>query len=215
MAYYIRIQCSIPHVSGIPEDSVQNTWHFETTDPVMLTGAAECVAALRDFYQAIDGSVFPDSVASPIAVKVYNLADVTPRVPVLTDTIIIVPGAAEPLPSQVALVLSFQGVQESGQPQARRRGRVFIGPNNVSSTSTTDDYSRPDAAVLATLVTAATTLISQASSTGNFWCVYSPTTDATESLADAFFIVTNGWIDNRWDTQRRRLPAATARSLYD
>jgi len=46
------------------------------------------------------------------------------------------------------------------------------------------------------------------------WAVYSPTTDAVDTIDNAFNDVLDGWVDNAFDTQRRRGPAATTRITW-
>lgn len=71
------------------------------------------------------------------------------------------------------------------------------------------------------LVTAAaavgTTLLAagDASSGAWTWCIYSPTTETqTASLASSFIPIVGGWVDNAWDTQRRRGLEPTTRTTW-
>jgi hypothetical protein len=122
------------------------------------------------------------------------------------------------LPNEVALCLSYQAVAISGESQARRRGRIFFGPLcNTANTLSATGECRPSAALVTALCGAATLLATPAATAAGdlvHWAVYSPTTDLTETIDDAFQDVDNGWVDNSFDTQRRRGRDATARTTW-
>lgn len=193
----------LPFTSGLPEDIAVNVWHSDGTDE------AEAVAfstALITFYNAIDGLLSNQlsTTAGAATVTAYALADSEPRAPIDTQTFTITPNAST-LPLEVALCLSFQGTRISGQPQARRRGRVYLGPLGGIQDSNTG---RPSSANITTLVNAADALLTTSQGAGVAeWSVYSPTLDST-------IPVDNGWIDNEFDTVRRRGRTRTSRTLF-
>jgi hypothetical protein len=116
------------------------------------------------------------------------------------------------LPSEIALALSFHadltGIPEhSGglRPRASRRGRIYLGPfcnMGVVTDPVTGRTSVP---------TQMQTDIKQAAHALRVaepgWCVWS------RKLADAFPVV-GGWVDDAWDTQRRRGEDPISRSLW-
>lgn len=217
MSLFTRAIVTIPMLSQNPDDAVTNTWYFDgesaavTRDDHGLT----VVTLLTGFYQQIDGSLFPNSVGSPATVDLYDMADSTPRVPYRTSTIPLTNGGANSLPSEVALVLSFKGDFESGTPNARRRGRVYIGPlgTDIITVGGTAP-SRPNAATRDTLRDAAE-LLRTSSTDEARWAVFSQATlTETSSLEQAFHDVVGGWVDDAWDTQRRRGISATTRDTF-
>lgn len=213
----LRVQVVIPTTGGVPDDSVSNTFYFDGDDgnseEDYYTVARQMVV---DFYGAIDGVLFPNTVDSPATMKMYDMRDATPRIPKFTDTFPITPTASDPFPSEVALCASFRAAQVSGVPAARRRGRLYIGPITIIRGTIIDGQSRPDSTAMTTLATACANLEDGgAMNVGSMkWAVYSPTTHLATNVDDAFNDVLDGWVDNAWDTQRRRGCDASARTLF-
>jgi hypothetical protein len=197
----------------LPEDVVVNTWHAVTPGGT-LADVEEVVADLEAFYGTIQGYL-SDLLHGAATVKVYDLLDPTPRVAVVEDDFTIVPGSGTPLPAECASVLSFRGEPLSGEPNARRRGRVYLGPLNASSI---EGGSGPDMLLdadhMTTITAAADTFGTALQADGNQWAIYSPTTDLTEGLPLAFVPVTDGWMDNAVDIVRKRGGRATTRVTF-
>jgi hypothetical protein len=218
-----RAQVTIPLDSGIPDDAVVNTWHFDDDDDP-IAGPEDTqgwiLDALTGFYQAIDSVVYPAIVASAATVRMYDMRDAEPRVPRAIETIALTPSANDALPSEVALCLSFAAPYTSGVNPARRRGRIFLGPLNAGVGGMVGSQNRPDLAVRQTIAAAAATLVDGVEHPGSpglhlKWAIYSPATDAGgATLDDSFFDVTSGWIDDAFDTQRRRGAAPTERTVF-
>lgn len=200
-----RTQVQIQTADNTAANYATNTWHCSAPDLVEL---ALWEAALLAFYTAVDG-LFSNQVkqtGNNVYFKHYDLADPEPRAPVLEGPAAISPTALGGLPPEVALVMSFQAPKTSGVPQARRRNRIYL-PFMTSNAGGSDG--RPQASTLTTVVGAATTLLAASGPTSADWqwMVYSPTDDAID-------LVDNGWVDNEWDTQRRRGRKATTRSTF-
>lgn len=201
MATY-RMQCIIPMVSGVSKDAAQNVWYFTADDSTNLTNA---VNALDAFYSSIDG-VYSNLVATTGArMKVYDLADPEPRAPVLDVALSVSSVGGDPAPTECAIAVSFQATRVSGAAQNRRRGRVYIGPLQKAAIHTDG---RPTSSTISGLVTAADTLLTASkAASGWSWVVFSRANDAPVA-------VDNGWVDNEFDTQRRRGREATSRSTF-
>lgn len=142
-------------------------------------------------------------------VKFYNLADPTPRAPVLEATFnLAVDPTGAALPTEVALCCSFQGAHQSGIPQSRRRGRnylPFLGGACI------DGVGRPTAGVVNAAVAWGQNLLDfSGGGVGTTWVVHSTIGDPLENAV----VITNGWVDNEFDTQRRRGRAPTSRTLF-
>lgn len=213
MAVY-RFQVTFPTDSAIPADYVTNTFHFSTVGALpIITDFDNVRDMLADFYSvapSAGGSAlqtfYSQLLASPAIVKAYALEDSPPRAPAYESTFAWSPTGTGPLPAECALVMSFQAARASGMPQSRRRNRVYLGPFSSASNGTDG---RPGNTTILQITRAATDLAAAASSSVNWnWVVWSPTEQQD-------FQVDNGWVDNAWDTQRRRGPKPTSRTTFE
>lgn len=198
-----RTQVTIATEDNLAANYATNTWHCLAPDAVEL---ALWHSALVTFYQAIDNQM---SIlvrgTNGLMMKSYDLADPEPRAPVLTFEADLSP-AGPPLPTEVSLVLSFQADQTSGVRQARRRNRVYLPFLNTSANASDG---RPLPGTITAIRGAAANLLQSSGPDQSSWqwVVYSPTDNQID-------LVNNGWIDNEWDTQRRRGRVATSRTTF-
>lgn len=218
MTTTIRIQASLASKSMLPEDAAVNVWHFTSlgTDRASNTNAMD--AALDTFYTSLADIFCANTLTGDWTFKAYDLADPEPRTPFATYAHT---GATlttgDGLPTECAVCLSIEGVAGSGFNMRRRRGRLYIGPlsNGVSTTVTGYVYVSPTA--MGIIMDAAEELRS-AGGLDFVWSVYSPTAagptpDAAAILAATTY-VDHGWIDNAFDTQRRRGTVASTRAVF-
>jgi hypothetical protein len=217
----MRAIVSIPKDTTIPEDICQNVWHFDGDE---ATGATDVdyhsgvMTLLTTFYQVVD-QYFSAAAASPATVKIYDMRDTKPRVPEYEGTIALTPDTAGLMPTEVALCLSYRAEQVSGESPARRRGRIYLGPLSANVGALVSNDFRPTTAARGIIAGAAATLedgIALASGVGSVkWAVYSPTIhQQTGDIEAAFNDVVDGWVDDAFDTQRRRGPKATTRTTF-
>lgn len=104
------------------------------------------------------------------------------------------------------MCISYQGVYLSGTPNARRRGRFFVGP--LGNAATNSGTGRPSAGCLNGLEAAAQDFLDDSVAASNWeWVVYS-------RVSGGVAPVVSGWIDDSFDTQRRRGLAPSARRLF-
>jgi hypothetical protein len=200
--------------SNLPEDRFINVFHFH--DPTILPydpAAAVCIQRVRDFYEdealapALGQNISP-YVSRSYLLQAYNLLEpVGERVP--TVEVGTLPATtADGLPEEVAVCLTLQGAPPV---TPRRRGRLYIGPLTDFSTNytpaNTSTPARPNitpgSSLGATLAERAAALAIQSADTP--WCIRS--TVPTEN----FVPIVGGYIDNAFDTQRRRGPDPTTR----
>lgn len=201
----IRAQVSIPAVSTVSEDTVTNTWHFTTTDTDEGTLSA-VKTALSTFYEALDTYKSDLQLWTGARVKIFNMEDPPERVPIddVGLTLTSAPSGGS-LPHECACVLSFNGEYVSGASQARRRGRVYLGPLNVSVIG---DNSMFTSTFYNVVVGAAGALLTASNAASDWaWIVYSPT-------AEQGYPVVGGWVDNAVDIQRRRGFRASVRTTF-
>lgn len=221
-------------VSGLPEDDVVNRFFFATPGVgVTIAHSALIASAVADFY-----NLTPTGGTAPIGV---NISDEMSRInfptidvydhlvggsPVFSTINASLPaaGGAVPLPAEVAVVASFHadltglvevvpgapaGPAGDTRPRARKRGRVFIGPLIQGTTETAGTTARPNATFLGHLNAAMEDLRDKAAllAAGIAWIVYSDTAVAGDA-------VVGGWVDDAYDTQRRRGPRAASRLVW-
>lgn len=224
---YYKTVVSFPYVTGLPADVSINTWAFKHEGATDLVADANSIHdRLENFYESIMAYYSSRVDPSQVTFRTYNLADSEPRVPVYEEIKSLTGGTAANMdfPSEVAMCLSFKALPVSGANARRRRGRVYLGP--LQSSTTTDYYQVLGAMITATLNGADTNL---AANTGDIiWSIYSKYTHYQVPVGDkydpdvhspnnallpqAFSSVHKFWCDNEWDTQRRRGLKASARN---
>lgn len=198
-----QVQTVIKTDSGVPADWSTNSWSFEASTDVDMEDALD---ALEDFYNAIRASYSSNVEQNGHEFKVYERDDPEPRAPVIERTWNFTTApSGNPLPHEVAITMSFQGLRTSGVPQARRRGRIYIGPLNEGVVASTG---RPSGVDLSNIATAGAALITASTAATDWlWTVWSTVNQANVPIA-------NGWVDNSFDTQRRRGRTATTRVTF-
>ena len=213
-----RLTQTIPYFTGLPEDVVTNTFHFDFTgvgDPTALDLTALEVQ-IDTFYSAVYAGASVGGMGQymrPLLAtrKIFNLDDPTPRIPIRESAtgLLVATATSTPLPTEVSLVTSFQGAPLSGTPQARRRGRIYLGGLGAGSTAGTGTtFPVPSAPFIAQVSAATDSLHANTLNNTEFeWVVWSPTSVASVPI-------TNGWVDNAFDTQRRRGQQATGRTSW-
>lgn len=215
----IKLQTRLVMVSANPKDAVVNTWHF-LTDGAMSGNLDAITAAMNTFYNAVDVYFSNDMAATGHTYKYYDLNDPIPRAPIRTQSTnsLVIPGAT-PLPHELAICLSYRTFFASGIPNARRRGRIYLGPLDITATSggkisssVRTAVANAGAALQAAGDATATPLTGIA---GWRWVVYSPRTDQLGSnLIGSADAVTGGWVDEAHDVQRKRGIESTQRTLW-
>lgn len=217
LAQHVIAQVVLPRVSGLPEDVVTNTFHFNRNITPYVDAAPLIHAALVNFYNdlTVPASTFPictfindqiSRTSGACETRIYD-GSVAPnlRTPTITTWTLGAVGNTTSYPAEVAACLSFKNTVSVGTPEPRRRGRVFIGPLNsdaVGAESAGDP--RPDSTFVSRLLDAGERLHDDLAP-DIAWVVYSPS-------GNFMLPVTDLWVDNAFDTQRRRGAKATART---
>jgi hypothetical protein len=218
----IRAQVEFDMATALPADKIVNTFHFNALDGAGYPTTAqldEIDAALSDFYLTVGATggqalrtMMSEACATTWRIKTYDLSQPKPRIPLRTTEKTNAPGGGDTLPNEVALCLSFRAANVPGVPGARRRGRIYFGPNQIANTSTTAP-GRPVQSLINTLRDAALRLATRPAA-DPYWGVYSRANLPNPVAASVIPEVVAGWVDNAWDTQRRRGPASTARTTF-
>jgi hypothetical protein len=207
-------QVVMPRVTGLPEDVIVNTFHFFVPVTYDIDDLVAIHGRLVEFYNndpaggdGIHAYLSHVITRSTLAcnIKFYDLEEPSPRAPVYEQswTLAAPAGSSSPLPSEVALCLSYRGALVSGEVAARRRGRVYIGPLITEAKTTGTSDPRPTTNVINRWLDAGEALADPDAVSP--WVVWSPT-------ANANTLIEVVWVDNAFDTQRRRGPDATDRT---
>lgn len=213
-------QVSLERDGAIPEDVIVNSWHFEGDDNTAFETdrarwddlAPGLTSRLVTFYQSL-GVGWAQTLSGNGEVKLYDFSDAKPRIPRYQEPFVFTPGTSAQ-PGEVALCLSFSAAAEAGANPARRRGRVFLGPLSASSTvvMTEGADARPPAAFRQSVIDAALVMATGVADAARL-AIFSPRTLALGGTVDeAWNDAVNLWVDNAFDTQRRRGADATART---
>lgn len=217
----LRHQVILPYTSGFARDASINVWHTSSVDKTRLEQAQDASLALLEFYVSATGvgaetivgayySQIVSRVAEACLIRTFDLDDPTPREPILEFPWQMVGHSeANSLPYEVALCSSFTAEGGEGAPLRRRRGRVYLGPFNLDALQG-GAVPAPATTLIDTVVAATERLITTFGDTptSSFVGVYSRVDDLVRPI-------TSGWVDNEFDTQRRRQRDATARTEWD
>lgn len=203
-----NVQCEFGAVSNLPEDRIVYTFNFEGSPTA--TDTANIDDMLWDFFDTPQTTWAPTDRMSnqvfngDVLFKIYCQEDPAPRPPRAEYEHSFSPIASPTLPAEVALCLSYHAATVAGQSQARRRGRVYLGPFLQAD----DASGRPDNDIITMVLAQASHLLAEANASVTWeWIVWS-------RAAAAGYEVTGGWCDDAWDTQRRRGPAPTSRTTW-
>lgn len=212
MPVTVAIRATFKAASNIAADNTSNTFHFSWSgsgDPANLDNPLDM---LEDLYCTVApgstlalGRYINGSMSRQVTLTAYNLNDPEPRVPI-AERFITLPAitSGTELPAEVALVASFQATPLPGLNQRRRRGRVYLGPLQHPGTTARN----PQAQMLLNVTAQFAELKAASDASVNWeWGVFS-------TVNQSFSAVTSGWVDNTWDTQRRRGPRPTARTTF-
>jgi hypothetical protein len=202
-----RAQVILHTTDNLSANYVTNSWCFITAGIPGLSDYPDYTTAFKDFYDDLSGFLSLPIAQNAHEVKYYDLEQTTPpNYPVATGTFNLASAPTSPgLPSEVALCLSFQGQKVPGFPQNRRRGRVYIGP--LAQTQNT--AGRPGVSLISGINAAAVALCTSLKAASV------PADLAVWSQVDGdAVVVEDGWVDDAWDTQRRRGVQRTSRTTW-
>nr|CRY96628.1 hypothetical protein [uncultured prokaryote] len=204
MALY-RVDTVFPMFTGDPSDIVMNTLHFEATAN-HETFALDVEAFLFPFWLDVFGFQNSERVNyidwPSVTCRVFNMEDPKPRVPIETPSPFGSAGAlATAVPTEVALVMSFQSQGLPGEVFQRRYNRIYLGclPSGWIEQSDTNQFPRFKSTRLTTLAQAMADLADSLPGPDTLWVQVSNAGGSTRTLP-----VIKGYIDDSPDTQRRR-----------
>lgn len=228
MGVATRVTVKLPSLSGLLEDVVENVFHVQDAalEPAGLwpTITARFVAFYNDtptggveglhhfMSQSLDRGA---NRAMVTLTEVVLPLGVPQPSPYFTQNFTLAGGTGGiPLPSEIAVVTSFHSVYDvpehniGTRPRARRRGRVFVGPlNSLSISAASGTKSVPDGTLIDTLRRATLDLRHSLD-------IIKPLGVYSRVGATFYSPLVAGWVDNAFDTQRRRGEAPTVRTNF-
>jgi hypothetical protein len=213
MSNVIRAQVVLKGTSGLPKDRFVTTWHFHAPGGFTEANRASVSSRLISFFNDDPPGGNSGNVALWIGqhvnraaseIRMYDLGQAPgDREPAVVEWtlggISGSPGLA--LPAEVALCASFY----SDRNVKRKRGRVYIGPFHTGALQTEGGDGRPTNALRLNLVEAIA------------WLALSSTDTPLMVLSRVDGVarqVSGGWVDNAFDTQRRRGIKASMRETF-
>lgn len=218
MAVY-RVRVVLPYTTNLPRDVAVNTFHFYRATELDGPELAQLAGTFTRFYSVAPPSPGGVSLSSFIGTtvtrgtlgcrtEIYDLADPEPRPPVAVNNFTLgAAGGGTNLPLEVSVVNSFQGPRLAGSAQSRRRGRIFVGPLRSGAV---DGTGTPVTAtpLRQLLISASARLRDECiADVGGQWVVLS-------RVSGEVAPVSNGWVDDDPDTQRRRGLRTTNRLVW-
>ena len=213
-----KIVVTMPDINGLAKDSVQNVFHLSGTASV-ISNTTFYDSIIPSFYNQthtpgtttikdyISGDV--SRTTNACTLTYYDLADTKPRAPIKVTQWTLGAGATsgQNLPREVSVCLSYKGVYGSGIPRARQRGRLYIGPlNTLTMLGNWTVTPTLQSGFISALTNAGKYLVSVGDANAR-WAVRSETGGFST-------YVTSGWVDDAWDTQRRRGNEAVSRTTW-
>lgn len=200
----MRVAITLKTTDGISANWMSNQWALTNTINPVEADFQEYTDCFQTFYQSISSIMAKPLTSIGHIAKYIDLDEtVKPIYPVYEDTFdLAAVNSNAQLPSEVAMCLSYQAARTSGVPQASRRGRVYIG----TIASSAMDAGRPSTAAQTTLVNAGKALYDDLllCTTPTALTVWSDKLRQTGGIAEF-------WVDDAFDTQRRRGPKPTSR----
>nr|CRY97772.1 hypothetical protein [uncultured prokaryote] len=210
----IKASMILPFYGGRPEDVAVNTYYSEA-DPGTIGGTA-FLDGIQQLYDR-DGDAnfggFGEYLSNVIdrSLAYIRYTGFNPATGKETTLETLVPATiatasyTNNLPNEVALAVSYKAASVA-PPQSRNRGRVFVGPLCAIGII----GNGPQGVVIPfgfvdQLAAGVAAVIEEANDGDASWRMYSPTDAALKSLAQVY-------VDNEFDTQRRRGAPSTYRA---
>lgn len=185
----------------VPRDNSVNVVHHTISDTgfnpaVDYQNHADEIKTLFSGNNTTTGHMFNLYKVRGLTVKVYNMADPTPRPTHAVSTYVPTTWTTDTQlgPRNVSLCLSYY----AGRNLPRQRGRIFLGPIDSADISL-----YPNSIIMANLLDLGH---------GLFDIGGENVAHVVYSVRDAApHTISNYWVNNRWDTMRSRLEKETSR----
>lgn len=211
----IKVQHALQSASGLPTDRYINSFYFAQAELTTPEDLSSMTSAIQSFYTGVPTgqssalkSLFSVRAGGAFAtMKFYDMDQPMPRAPIHENSYDFNLGTnGKGLPSEVAICLSYEAPQISGQIQRRRRGRIYLGPLNDTcmNVASPTEPARPTPGARQLILDAARDLWALAQGQGWNWNVHS-------TVGGSSATISRFWVDDAFDIQRRRGEAPTSR----
>lgn len=199
---YVRATVSLDQTTLNPEDIVTNTSYWLMPED---TSHCETLAGnLHEFYSDI--SIYMSSMlAGSGRITMWALADPEPRAPIFDSPWPALSFGISNYPLEVACCLSSRAAPSSGIPASSLRNRQYIGPLSEAAVETSVLVNNEPSIAFREACVDAWVSIAQEMDPENIVATVYSTKEAVGRTPVAY------WMDNAWDTQRRRGRRATER----
>lgn len=128
MTRFYRAQVELERDTSAAADRTVTNWYIQSNEGgTEADDLADIQSGLETFYNAVDSSLSRE-LAGTWRIKIYDMEEPEPRIPLVNVTPANLVVGASALPSQMALVCNYEATFISGEPPARARGRHFQGP---------------------------------------------------------------------------------------
>lgn len=235
-----QLQSKLASVTGLPQDTCENVIHVAIPDGTYAGGdPLALMEAFRDFYNEVPtGGAL--AVGARISESISRAAGACSITIYSTDDLSGVSGFGSPiaslnftltaaqvgsgLPEEVAIIASYHGdltdvpvsvIVDPGppvvtiRPQQRRRGRLYLGPLQAAAGTEASLQFRPNQQIQDELGEAMVDLAAAIVAVDPTFYL------GVWSKADEdVWEVVGGYVDDAWDTQRRRGLEATERTAF-
>jgi|SRR5262245_5191261 len=194
--------------TGLPVDDCINTLHWripsgDLTGSALEDALANLYARWETYLDDVDTQLSP-ILSGAFTIDVYDLEDTEPRVPIDTYTGTFTPNTSF-LPAEVAICVSYSASVVSGQNARRRRGRMFLGPLSQDAMVQENGDARIASSRRTSILGSFITLGNATTEDDFNLVVYSRTNhEGGSSIVEATPLAATAYIDDAYDTQRRR-----------
>lgn len=198
--------------SNLPADRVINVFHFSQSG-TYAENVDACFDAVSDFYLGTRATRPIAQWLSPwvqrdAELRQYDMDTAPQRVPTILPLDLGAVPSAEGAVEEVALCITMHGSVPPALTR-RRRGRLYLGPLNnfgvVGGSATSASHPQPT--LIEDMRAAATQLAGSPAITVQ-WSIRSMVP------SENYVPIVAGYVDNAFDTQRRRGPEASERTTW-
>jgi hypothetical protein len=193
------VMVSLQGLSNLSKDRYVNTLHFDGDD----WGNAEATE-LWGKYQTFLATYGGDLAGGGHEIRCYH-PGMNPDGPYFAKTFSLSNGQKSTSgPPEVALCLSYAAVDNPDQSTPRRRGRIFLGPLTPSVMA----GQRPDVSLRNAALTLGDGIAQVGLASNVTWMLRS-------AVGNSYHKIESIWVDDTWDTQRRRGNQPTLKTVRD
>ena len=206
LSQLLTASVTMPSTTADTADSATMTFAVGSSLPIPSSIHNDWFDALNTYIDdlRIAGALY--GYGGDVLVKIYNPLLSAPNYPIYEDTFVLPSDSAVDLPREVALCVSYYNSLDNTVARARRRGRHFVPGHREAG----NDSGRPSSTLIGLVSTAFGDYLNDPF---NGTTPADPITPCVYSRAEgAGFLINRAYVDNEWDTQRRRGTKATSRT---